>query len=132
MPIKDFMIATYKFSELGEATKAEIIDFCNSQADAYARRESRDGIIISNSLVMTDKLHDKFYKLFRCLINVGKPKRKNGKKCTLERVELLCPEKSDGNVAINEKAFELYNILGLDDIATTIISDTANTSDDVI
>ena len=50
MPIKDFMIATYKFSELGAAKKSEIIDFCNNQAEHYAQQESRNGVVINYSM----------------------------------------------------------------------------------
>jgi hypothetical protein len=132
MPIKDFMIATYKFSELGAAKKSEIIDFCNNQAEHYAQQESRNGIVIYHSAVMMDKLRDKFYKLFRCLINVGKPKKKEGNKCTMERIELLWKEKTDGVADVNKKAFELYDILGIDNINTTTIDSIVDNNDDVI
>lgn len=131
MPIKDFMIAAYKFSELGAAKKSEIIEFCNNQAEIYAQKESRGDLQITYSMLMMDKLKDKFYKLFRCLIDVGKPKKKDGNKCSMERIELLWKEKTDDVVNINEKAFELYDLLGIDDISTTVIDDASN-NDDII
>ena len=133
MPIKDFMIATYKFSELGAAKKSEIIEFCNSQAQEYASKESRGELVIMHSMLMMDKLKDKFYKLFRCLINVGKPKKKDGNKCSMERVELLWKEKSDNPIAdFNEKAFALSDLLGIDMINEETIDDIADASDDII
>ena len=133
MPIKDFMIATYKFSELGAAKKSEIIEFCNSQAQAYASKESRGDVVIMHSMFMMDKLKDKFYKLFRCLVDVGKPKKKDGNRCSMQRVELLWKEKSDDPVGdFNEKAFALSNLLGIDMINQETIGDITDTSDDVI
>ena len=132
MPIKDFMIATYKFSELGSAKKSDIIDFCNNQAEYYAQQESRNGVVINYSMLMMDKLKDKFYKLFRCLIDVGKPQKKNGNKCKMERIELLWKEKTDGVTDINKKAFELYDLLGIDDINTTVVDNVSNNNDDII
>ena len=117
-PIKDFMIKTYKFSELGAAKKSEIIEFCNKSAEDYAMSESKGDLQINYSLVLMEKLKDKFYKLFRCLIDVGKPKKKDGNRCSMERIELLWKENTIENRidAINEKAFELSSILGFDDI----------------
>lgn len=132
MPIKDFMIATYKFSELGAAKKSDIIEFCNNQAELYAQKESRGELVINYSLLMMDKLKDKFYKLFRCLVNVGKPKKKDGNKCSMERVELLWKERVDNNVSINERIFELADLLGIDKINTTTIDDMSDKSDDII
>ena len=37
IPIKEFMNATYKFTELGSAKKSEITDFCNNFAEEYAK-----------------------------------------------------------------------------------------------
>jgi hypothetical protein len=133
MPIKEFMISAYKFSELGEAKREEIIEFCNNHAEKYARQESNGDLMIYNSFIMMEKLQNKFYKLFRCLINVGKPKKKNGNKCSMERVELLWKEKSDDPTAdFNEKAFALSNLLGIDSINQETIGDIADSSDDVI
>ena len=81
---------------------------------------------------MMDKLKDKFYKLFRCLVNVGKPKKKDGNKCSLERVELLWKERVDNNTSINERIFELADLLGIDKINTTTVDDMSDKSDDII
>ena len=132
MPIKDFMIATYKFSELGAAKKHEIIEFCNNQAELYAQKESRGELNINYSLLMMDKLKDKFYKLFRCLVNVGKPKKKDQNKCTMERVELLWKERVDNTTHLNECIFELADLLGIDTINTTTVDDATDKLDDII
>lgn len=134
IPIKDFMIETYKFSELGSAKNSEITDFCNEFAERYAQKESRGELVINYSLVMMDKLKEKFYKLFRCLVNVGKPKKKEGGKCSMERVELLWAEKEHyTSMDLNEKLFALSDILGIDNfINQESIGEVADTNDDVI
>ena len=118
-PIKEFMINAYKFSDRGMAKKNEIIEFCNMCAERYATRESKDNLIITHSLVTMEKLRDKFYKLFRCLVNVGKPSKKNGNMCPMERVELLWKEKEYYTSSdLNEKIFVLSDLLGIDNINT--------------
>ena len=135
MPIKEFMKAAYSFSELGAAKKSEIIDFCNKQAEAYARQESKGDLLVYNSMMMMDKLNDKFYKLFRCLINVGKPKKKDGNRCSMERVELLWKERdpinsSWGSTNLNERlGFTLTDLLGIDNIR---YEEVDGTTDDMI
>ena len=117
LPIKEFMKAAYDFSDLGAAKKSEIIDFCNEFAESYARKESKGDLVINYSLVMMDKLKDKFYQLFRCLINVGKPKKKDGNRCSMERVELLWKEREYyASTDLNEKLDIASYILGIDTI----------------
>lgn len=113
-PIKEFMEDAYKFSDRGKAKKSEIIDFCNACAERYAARESKGEIILNHSVVMMDKLRDKFFKLFNCLIKIGKPKKKDNMNCTMERVELLWKEKEYYTIMnLNEKIFELSDLLGI-------------------
>ena len=131
MPIKEFMISAYKFSELGEAKREEIIEFCNHHAEKYAKQESNGDLMIYNSMIMMEKLQNKFYKLFRCLINVGKPKKKNGNKCSMERVELLWKEKLNyGSEDLNDRIFILTELLGIDN--TINQQEIDGTNDDVI
>ena len=136
IPIKEFMKATYKFTERGQAKKSDITDFCNEFAEQYAKQESKGELVINYSLVMMEKLKEKFYKLFRCLVNVGKPKKKEGGKCTLERVELLWDEREYYNNAnLNDKILKrtLSDILGIDDfINKELVEDIADKSDDII
>lgn len=116
-PIKKFMNDAYKFSELGAAKKNEIIEFCNKCAEEYARNESKGDLQINYSLVMMEKLKDKFYKLFRCLIDVGKPKKKDGNRCSMERIELLWKEKEHyGSANLNERIYVLSDLLGIGNI----------------
>lgn len=115
IPIKEFMNAAYKFSERGSAKMYEIGEFCAKFAQDYAKRESKDMLIINNSFLMMEKLNEKFMKLFRCLINVGKPKKKDGGRCQMERIELLWQEKEYyTSINANEKLFALSDILGID------------------
>jgi hypothetical protein len=131
IPIKEFMNDVYKFSEAGEATKVEIMQFCSEQATKYAIKESKGDIKIYNSILMMTSLQNKFYKLFKCLINVGAPSKKNNKKCSLERIELLWAERANSNTTaeINDRLFELADLLGIDDIITHEVDGTV---DDVI
>jgi hypothetical protein len=133
LPIKEFMKAAYDFAELGSAKKSEIIDFCNEAAEAYARKESKGDLVINYSLVMMEKLKDKFYKLFRCLINVGKPKKKDGNRCPMERIELLYKEKVDPqNTNLNEVISDLCALLGIESINEETIDAVIDSSDDTI
>jgi hypothetical protein len=50
----------------------------------------------------------------------------------MERIELLWKEKTDGVTDINKKAFELYDLLGIDDINTTVVDNVSNNNDDII
>lgn len=121
-PIKEFMEDAYIFSDRAKATKAEILEFCNACAERYAQRESKGNLILMNSIAMMDKLRDKFFKLFRCLVNVGKPKKKDGNRCSMERVELLWQEKEFYNsINLNEKIFILSDLLGIENIDMEVI-----------
>ena len=82
---------------------------------------------------MMDKLKDKFYNLFRCLVNVGKPKKKDGNRCSMERVELLWKEREYyTNVDLNDRLFILSDLLGIESIKEETIEAIADSSDDII
>jgi hypothetical protein len=83
-------------------------------------------------MLMMDKLKEKFYKLFRCLINVGRPKKKDDNRCTLERVELFWKEKTYHNSANLNEVLGLSDILGIDMITEVTIDGIADASDDII
>jgi hypothetical protein len=131
LPIKEFMHDVYNFSALGAAKKSDIVDFCNKFAEDYARKESKGDLLVYNSIMMMDKLNDKFYKLFRCLINVGKPQKKNGNKCSMERVELLWKERNAPYTSqnLNEHIFILTDLLGINNIT---VQNVDGTLDDII
>ena len=119
-PIKEFMEDAYRFSDRGEAKMSEIIEFCNMCAERYATRESKGDLIITHSLVTMEKLRDKFLKLFRCLINVGRAQKKKDNRCPMERIELLWQEKEFyTSTNLNEKIFVLTDLLGIDNEVTS-------------
>jgi hypothetical protein len=117
LPIKEFMNDTYKFIERGSAKKTDIEDFCNRFAEDYARKESKGQLIINYSVMTMDVLKDKFLKLFKCLVEVGKPKKKDGGKCELHKVELLWKEREwYGNTDLNDKVFILSDLLDIGEV----------------
>ena len=121
-PIKEFMQDAYNFSDRGMAKMSDIIEFCNRCAERYATRESKGDLILTHSLVMMDKLRDKFMKLFRCLRNVGRAQKKKNNMCSMERVELLWKERDNYiSTNLNEKLFVLTDLLGLDMIETETV-----------
>ena len=110
LPIKDFMIKAYKFSELGTVYKSELSKFISDVAKKYAEDESTREILILNSLTTVNDIIDKFDKIFRCLVNVSRPK-KDGK-VTMERVELLWKEREYYNSSdLNENVYILNDFL---------------------
>ena len=123
-PIKEFMEDAYRFSDRGEAKMSEIIEFCNMCAERYATRESKGDLIITHSLVTMEKLRDKFMKLFRCLINVGRAQKKKDNRCSMERIELLWQEKEFyTSTNLNEKIFVLTDLLGIDnEVSSEVIN----------
>jgi hypothetical protein len=117
LPIKEFMNATYKFAEQGAVKRSDIEDFCNRFAEDYARNESRGQLMIVHSVTTMDMLKDKFLKLFKCLVNVGKASKKTGGKLPLERVELLWKEREwYGNSNLNDKVFILADLLDIGEV----------------
>lgn len=106
LPIKEFMYAVYDFSEKEYANKGEIEEFCNRFAENYARSESSDKVAIIHSVLTMDKLRERFLKLFKCLIKVGKASKKTNGLVPMERIELLWKEKEFyTSTNLNEKLF---------------------------
>jgi hypothetical protein len=117
LPIKEFMTATYDFVEQEYAKKTDIDDFCNKFAEDYARKESKGQLIINYSVMTMDLLKEKFQKLFKCLVTVGKPSKKNGGKCLMEKVELLWKEREwYGSTDLNDKIFILSDLLDIGEV----------------
>lgn len=86
LPIKEFMNEAYEFSEKKKVRKAEIDRFIGDFARRYALRASKGDIIISAAAITMKAINDTLHKIFRCLIDVSKPK--NGA-VTMSRVQLL-------------------------------------------
>jgi hypothetical protein len=65
---------------------------------------------------------------------VGKPKKKEGGMCSMERVELLWTEKEYyTGMDLNEKIFALSDILGIDSfINQESIGEATDMNDDII
>lgn len=92
LPIKEFMIESYNFSELGETTRHKLTMFIRDFANKYALKASTESIKINTStLTMTD-LEKKLERIFKCLVKCGRPKG-NGK-IIMERIELLWPKRT--------------------------------------
>ena len=122
LPIKEFMTAVYDFSDLGLVKKGAVEEFCNKFAEDYARKESSGPLVINYSLITMDKLKDKFQKLFKCLVNVGRASKKTNGMVPLERVELLWQEREHYTSADhNDKVFLLSEFLDICDIKTETV-----------
>ena len=61
-----------------------------------------------------EKLKEKFQKLFKCLVTVGRPSKKTNMMVPLERIELLWKEREYYNSEdLNDKVFILADILDI-------------------
>ena len=96
LPIKEFMNEAYEFSEKKKVRKAEIDRFIGDFARRYALRASKGDIIISAAAITMKTINDTLHKIFRCLIDVSKPK--NGA-VTMSRVQLLWKKREYYNSA---------------------------------
>jgi hypothetical protein len=106
LPIKDFMYATYDFTEQGMVKKGEIENFCNRFAENYARMESTEKMPIYKSMHTMDILREKFFNLFKCLVKIGRASKKTNGLVPMERIELLWKEKEYYTSSnLNEKLF---------------------------
>ena len=100
LPIKEFMIESYSFSDLGETTKSDYLNFLRSFSIKYANRVSTDTIKVSLATMTMDDMVKKFDQIFKCLIKCSRPNRQG--KFTMERVELLWPERTSIEETIGE------------------------------
>ena len=112
LPIKDYMKKAYEFSDRGVCYRNDIMDFNRNYANMYAMQESSRDVLITKSIITLNDLYEKFDKIFRCLINVSRPK-KDGK-VTMERVDLLWKERTyETEEEINENVFILTDFLDI-------------------
>ena len=100
LPIKEFMIESYSFSDLGETTKSDYLNFLRSFSIKYANRVSTDAIKVNLAAMTMDDMVKKFDQIFKCLVKCGRPNRQG--KFTMERVELLWPERISMEESISE------------------------------
>lgn len=117
LPIYEFMKESYEFSDLGTVHKSEIKNFIRNFTIRYAQSESTREILILRSLTTINELMEKFEKIFKCLINVSRP-RKDGK-VDMERVEILWKEKTYGDsnehIYLLEEFFNFMNDVQITD-----------------
>jgi len=100
LPIKEFMIDSYKFSDLGVTTKNDFNNFIKSFTIKYANRASTDAIKINLAAMTMDDMMEKFEQIFKCLVKCGRPNKQG--KFTMERIELLWPERTSLNESIEQ------------------------------
>ena len=100
LPIKEFMIESYSFSDLGETTKNDYLNFLKSFSIKYANRVSTDVIKVNLAAMTMDDMVKKFDQIFKCLVKCSRPNRQG--KFTMERVELLWPERTSVEETIGE------------------------------
>ena len=106
LPIKDFLIAAYEFSDRGTCKVVELENFIKDFSIKYAQNESNKTILIERSILTVKALIDKFTTIFKCLVNVSRPKK--DKTVTMERVELMWKERDFyGSRDLNEHVFML-------------------------
>lgn len=100
LPIKQFMEASYTFSERGTVTKSDYNIFLKDFAIKYANRVSTDTIKVNLAAITMDDMVKKFDQIFKCLIKCSRPTRQG--KFNMERVELLWPERTSMDQTISE------------------------------
>ena len=123
IPIKEFMMDTYEFSEYKTCRKKELENFIHSAASKYAIKASTNKIRIDRSIKTMDDLKEKFTNIFKCLVSVSHPK-KDGT-VTMERVDLFWKERTFDENDANDCIYAIDEFLG-------IIEPTIETIDDEI
>lgn len=100
IPIKQFMEATYNFSDRGTTTKSDYMIFLRDFSIKYANRVSTDTIKVSMAAMTMDDMLKKFDQIFKCLVKCSRPTRQG--KFNMERAELLWPERTSLQDSISE------------------------------
>ena len=111
LPIKDFMKASYEFSDLATCHKNDLEKFIRDFSIKYANDASTREILIDRSILTIKDLTDKFMTIFKCLVNVSRPS-KDGTIC-MERVELLWKERDDFYSDLSDNVFILNDFLSI-------------------
>ena len=100
LPIKEFMKEAYEFSDLGVTTRTDFMNFLRDFTIRYANRASTETIKISVAAMTMDDMLKKFEQIFKCLVKCGRVNKMG--RFTMERVELLWPERTSMNETIGE------------------------------
>jgi hypothetical protein len=119
LPIKEFMIESYEFSEYKSCKKIELENFIRNFVIRFVRNASTREILIERSILTIKDLIDKFTTIFKCLVKVSRP-TKNGM-INMERIEVLWKERDSYNTDISDKVFILNDFI--DAISDSEISD---------
>ena len=93
LPIKEFMQASYEFSDYKTVKKRELDNFIRNFAVRYAQKASTREILIERSILTIQSLIEKFDTIFKCLVKVSRP-TKDGT-ITMDRIELLWQERNN-------------------------------------
>lgn len=110
LPIKEYMQRCYEFTQIADRHKNEIRKFNQECALDYAMRESTETIVITRAQMTIQQMFKTFEKMFKCLVDVGRPDKKG--MCHLERIELLWqPKEAKLQNAIKQQAFMLEEFL---------------------
>jgi hypothetical protein len=92
IPISDFMRDTYRFVDDhdGEVTVQQYMQYIQDHSVRYARNDSTTEIIIERSSKAMDFLYKKLDSIFKCLVNVSRPKKVDGNRVvTLDKAHLM-------------------------------------------
>lgn len=111
LPIKEFMVEAYEFSDYKQCKKVELESFVRNFAIRFANKASTREILIERSILTITDLIDKFMTIFKCLVKVSRPAKDGTVK--MERVELLWKEKEDYSQAHTEKFYIIYEFLDM-------------------
>lgn len=111
LPIKDFMKASYEFSDLATCHKNDLEKFIRDFSIKYANDASTREILIDRSILTIKDLTDKFMTIFKCLVNVSRP-TKDGTVC-MERVELLWKERDEFYSDLSDNVFIINDFLSI-------------------
>ena len=118
LPIKEFMVEAYEFSDYKQCKKVELESFVRNFAIRFANKASTREILIERSILTITDLIDKFMTIFKCLVKVSRPAKDGTVK--MERVELLWKEKEDYSQAHTEKLYIINEFLDMIDGNCTI------------
>ena len=106
LPIEEFMKDSYKFVDncpQGICPKTKFEQYIRDKALEYAKMDSTDEINISKSPITMDSLYKNLMDIFKCLINVSRPRKnpdkkkkteKNEKVVYMEKVSLMWDDKN--------------------------------------
>lgn len=111
LPIKEFMVEAYEFSDYKQCKKVELESFVRNFAIRFANKASTREILIERSILTITDLIDKFMTIFKCLVKVSRPAKDGTVK--MERVELLWKEKEDYSQAHTEKFYIINEFLDM-------------------